>query len=79
MTMFAKWFWVLAFKRTFSLKTHIIICISIVVLALGSEIVHDLFFHSPFDGYDMISTTVAQLIMVAVPLRIKEKRFSRDA
>jgi hypothetical protein len=48
-TMIGKWLVVLNWKQDYSIKKHLMICIGVVVLALTSEIIHDLFLESPFD------------------------------
>lgn len=75
-TMFGKWVIDYIFKQKYTIKTHAVICACILALALGSEIVHDLFLNSPFDLYDILVTIIAQMIMLFVPILLKNKRFS---
>lgn len=78
MTMFIKWGIVIVFKKNFTIKIHFSLCIGIVVLAFISEIIHDFFFNSPFDIYDMILTVFAQAFMFALPVLTKELSFSNS-
>ena len=47
------------YKKAFTLKSMMITLGCIFIGALGSEIVHDLFLNSPFDGYDILVTIIA--------------------
>lgn len=77
MTMFGKWIVISSGKRNFTVKVHLFICIGVFVLALGSEIIHDLFLKSPFDLYDILITIIAQIFMFFIPILTKDKYFSR--
>ncbi|MFV0363902.1 MAG: hypothetical protein ACK5LL_12575 [Suipraeoptans sp.] len=72
MTMFGKWIIIFGFKQSFTVKKHIILCVGIVLMALVSEFIHDLFLNSPFDPYDMVVTIVAQCLMVFLPVCTKD-------
>lgn len=45
--------------KDFTFKIAVIICIIICLLALGSEIVHDIYLNSPFDIFDIAMTFLA--------------------
>lgn len=68
-TMFGKWAAIRIFKRKYTLKIHAAVCTGILVIALTSEIIHAVFFSSPFDMYDMLTTVIAQIIIFSAPLR----------
>jgi len=68
MTMFGHWAAALVLKKKSTLATHAVICAGILVLALVSEILHDKFFNSPFDGHDILATVIAQSIMFGIVL-----------
>ena len=74
-TMFSKWIIIFLLKQKYTVKKHCILCFGITFLALGSEIIHDLFLNSSFDFYDMLITVIAQLIMFFLPILIKDKYF----
>ena len=76
MTMFGKWALILLAKQNYTLKTHALLCAGIAALALGSEVVHDLFLNSAFDFYDIMVTGIAQLLMFFVPVIRKDKFLS---
>lgn len=67
-TMFGKWMIELKLKREYNRNMHLIICLSILVFAFISEIIHHLFLNSPFDIYDMITTIIAQIVMFVIPI-----------
>ncbi len=75
-TMFAKWVVLFILKRSITVKIHFCICVSIIFLALVSEIIHDMFLGSPFDINDMLITVVAQLLIFIIPVVTKDKYFS---
>ena len=54
------------FKKKFTTKIYFIVSIIIFVLALASEIVHDLFLNSPFDINDIMATTAVLLIYLTI-------------
>jgi hypothetical protein len=74
-TMIGKWLVVLNWKQDYSVKKHLVVCISVVVLALVSEIIHDLFLKSPFDKYDILLTAVAQVFIFFLPIKMNDKYF----
>ncbi|WP_050355388.1 hypothetical protein [Gottschalkia purinilytica] len=53
-------------KRKFTFKYALVTSIAIWVLSLGSEIIHDLFFNSPFDINDIMATSFALIIFLAI-------------
>ncbi|MBU5484339.1 hypothetical protein KQI86_08360 [Clostridium sp. MSJ-11] len=53
-------------KRKFTNKEAIATSVTIWVLGLGSEIIHDLFLNSPFDINDMIATSFALIILLII-------------
>ena len=76
-TMFGKWM-ILISKQNYTFKIHQLLCFGIVVMALLSEIVYDLFFNSRFDLIDFFVTIIAQLIIFLLPLLIhKEELFNQ--
>lgn len=75
-TMFGKWMMVFVLKKKITVNIHLCLCVGVFALALASEIVHDLFLHSPFDIYDIIITAIAQLVMFSIPILTKDKHFS---
>jgi len=78
MTMFGKWAIELVLRRKYTLQKHLVLCLVIIVLAMGSESIHDSFLNSPYDRYDILLTTVAQLIMLSLPIALKDKAFAAD-
>jgi len=78
-TMFGKWIVIFVWKRSLTVKIHLFICMGIFVLAIGSEIVHDLFLNSPFDTYDILITIIAQIFIFFIPILTKDKYFSNYA
>ena len=69
----AAWFFIwigeiifLKVKREFNMKEAFISCTVVFILALLSEIVHQLFLNSPFDIYDIIATILASIIYLLV-------------
>lgn len=75
-TMFAKWVILFTLKRSVTVKIHFCICVAIIILALISEMIHDMFLGSSFDIYDMLITVVAQLFIFFIPIVTKDKYFS---
>lgn len=73
--MFGKWVALLALKKPYTTKGHIVLCTAVCMLALASEVVHDVLLGSPFDGYDMLATILAQLLMVFLPILTRDKYF----
>jgi len=78
-TMFGKWLVIFVWKRSLTVKTHLFICMGIFALVLGSEIIHDLFLNSSFDIYDILITFIGQVLMLSIPVFIKDKYFSNYA
>lgn len=74
-TLAAKWFVLWVLKRDMTFNMYMFICIGVFVLALFSEIIHDLFLNSPFDIYDIIITAAAQLFIFLVPVVTKDRYF----
>lgn len=66
----------ISYKTSYTIKLHRIICITVVVLALVSEVIHDQFINAPFDVYDMLITVIAQSIMYFLPVLIKDNAIS---
>ena len=60
------------FKKEYTFKLTIITLVGLCVLAITSEIIHDLFLGSPFDTYDIIATLISATIY-AVLVKINEK------
>nr|WP_307990605.1 hypothetical protein [uncultured Niameybacter sp.] len=52
------------FKKEFTFRLAVISVMGIFLLALLSEIIHDVFLGSPFDIYDMIATFITADIYV---------------
>ena len=77
--MFGKWIVIFVWKRSLTVKIHLFICMGIFALAIGSEIVHDLFLNSPFDTYDILITIIAQIFIFFIPILTKDKYFSNYA
>lgn len=75
-TMFGKWIVTLGLKRELTVRTYLVLCIGVFVLAFASELVHDMFLNSPFDPYDILVTVIAQLIIFVVPVLTHYKSFS---
>ena len=75
-TMLGKWMVIFLFKRKYTLKIHLAVCGGILAIALLSEIIHAVFFASPFDIYDMLVTVIAQTVMFFIPVLTKDKYFS---
>lgn len=76
-TMFAKWVLVRGFKQKYTSIMHFLVCAAILLLALGSEIVHDVFLGSPFDPYDMLFTGIAQLLMAFLPILLRDGEIAK--
>ena len=74
-TLFGKWIILFVFKQAYTMKKHIIFCLGLAVLALASEVIHDVFFGSPFDFYDILVMIVAQLIIFFLPIVTRDKYF----
>lgn len=74
-TMFGKWMVIFVWKRSFTVKIHLFICIGLFALAFGSEIIHDLFLNSSFDAYDILITMIAQISIFFIPIVLKDKYF----
>ena len=53
-------------NKKFTLKVASIISLIMLLLALASEIIHDLFLNSPFDVNDIIATALAILLYLIV-------------
>ncbi|WP_461612042.1 hypothetical protein [Clostridium sp. Marseille-QA1073] len=53
-------------KRKFKIKDALTISMTIWLLSLGSEIIHDLFLNSPFDINDIIATAFALIIFLII-------------
>lgn len=75
-TMSAKWVVLFIFKRSVTIKIHFCICLAVIILALISEMIHDMFLGAPFDIYDMLLTVVAQLFIFLIPMLTKDRYFS---
>ena len=75
MTMFGKWFILFVCKQRYTVKKHYILCLGIMILALLSEWIHDVFLNSPVDFYDILITLIAQLVLLFLPMLIKDKYF----
>lgn len=67
-TLLFKWLIIYVFKKQYNIKTHAMVCVSIFVLALISEIIHHYFLNSPFDIFDMVITIIAQGIIFFIPI-----------
>lgn len=67
-TMFAKWLIVGTLKKPYTGRAHLLVCIAVLLLAYGSEMVHDRFLGSPFDDSDMIATVLACVVMAGAGL-----------
>lgn len=75
-TMITKWIVLFILKRDVTIKIHTVICVSIFILAVVSEVIHDLFLNAPFDAYDIMLTTIAQAIIFFIPVLTKDKYFA---
>lgn len=53
-------------KRKVRIKDALTISMTIWLLSLGSEIIHDLFLNSPFDINDIIATAFALIIFLII-------------
>ncbi len=53
-------------KRKLKIKDALAISMTIWLLSLGSEIIHDLFLNSPFDINDIIATAFALIIFLII-------------
>ena len=78
MTLVGKILWMLISKRRYTVAGHLSWCAGIAVLALASEVFHDLFLNAPFDGNDMLVTVLAQMVMIWVPMMVKDKCFMQE-
>lgn len=76
MTMLGKWFILFVLKQRLTIAKHVLLCTGVFILALASEIFHDLFLNSPFDPYDILVTAVAQLLILLLPILTKDKYLS---
>lgn len=54
------------YKKEYTFKHTIITLVGICVLALASEIIHDLFLNSPFDIFDIIATFISAIIYAII-------------
>lgn len=50
-------------KRKFDFRYSVPLLVLIVSLLLVSEIIHDVFLNSPFDGWDMVTSLVAAALL----------------
>lgn len=66
-TLFGKWLIQFKWKKKWNAKSYFALCVMIFILALLSEIVHDLFLQSPFDFYDILITAIAQAAIFVLP------------
>ena len=74
-TMFGKWCYSLATGQRYTIRMHCTICLVVFCLACGSEVIHAVFYNSPFDIYDVLITIAALFIMLFIPIITKDKNF----
>ena len=74
-TMFGKWIITTMGQKKVTIKSYLLLCVGIFLLALGSEVVHDIFFNSPFDIYDIFITILAQTCIFIVLVFTKDDCF----
>lgn len=67
------------FKKEFTFRLAVISVMGIFLLALLSEIIHDVFLGSPFDIYDMIATFIAADIYVLLSFFTYSKKLKDEA
>ena len=74
-TMLGKWIILYTIKKSMTLKIHFVLCASVLVFAVASEIIHDKLLNSPFDIWDIILTIIAQLVIAFLPFWTKDACF----
>jgi len=73
--MLGKWNIIFVCEQIYTIKKHLILCLTIFALAILSEFIYDSFFNSPLDFNDILITSTAQLIMFFAPIALKDKQF----
>ena len=77
-TMIGKWIIVLGLKRRLTVRVYGVLCFSIMLFALCSELIYDLYFDSAFDIYDLVVTAMAQIVAFILPLLLQDKSISKQ-
>ncbi len=77
-TMFGAWLIQYICKRKYTIKRHVLACLSVLALAIISEVIHHFFLNSPFDIHDILTTILAQTLILIIPIAIKDKVFDEQ-